>query len=104
MFSKKIELAVVDVSFIAVRKILQHIADVVSEDSKIVILVKPQFELEKRFISSGGVVKAEKDQLLAVKLVTDFAESINLENLGMVKSPILGAKKGNQEYLVLLSK
>jgi len=109
MFSKEIELAVVDVSFIAVRKILKHIIDVLKEGSKIIVLVKPQFELEKSYISSGGVVKSEKDQLLAVKLVTDFAESINLENCyissgGVVKSPILGAKKGNQEYLVLLSK
>lgn len=104
MFSKKIELAVIDVSFIAVRKILKHITEVISDHSKIIVLVKPQFELEKKYISSGGVVKSEKDQLLAVKLVTDFAESNNLENLGVVKSPILGAKKGNQEYLVLLSK
>ncbi len=104
MFVKEIKLAVVDVSFISIRKILQKLIEVISDDALIIVLVKPQFELEKKYISSGGVVKSEKDQLLAVKLVTEFALLHNLESLGFVKSPILGAKKGNQEYLLLLSK
>ena len=104
MFEQLPSIVVMDVSFISVRKILKQIIDVVSSDAKFIILVKPQFELEKKYISKGGVVKDEKHQLLAVELVDKYAQLNNLHSIGTVKSPILGAKKGNQEYLLALSK
>ena len=42
------------------------------ENFKVLALVKPQFELEPKYISKGGVVREEELQLMAVKLVIDF--------------------------------
>lgn len=104
MFENLPSVAVVDVSFISLRKILEKIVSILSSQAKIVLLVKPQFELEKEYVSSGGVVKSEKHQLLAVELVRDYGKSLNLNFVDWVKSPVLGAKKGNQEYLLLFEK
>lgn len=104
MFEQLPNIAVVDVSFISIRKILEKIVSVLAVPSNLVLLVKPQFELEKDYVSKGGVVKSEKHQLLAVELVKDSALKLNLDFIGYVKSPILGAKKGNQEYLAVFSK
>lgn len=104
MFDKPINLAVVDVSFISIRKIFDKIASILTAPSQLVLLVKPQFELEKDYVSKGGVVKSEKHQLLAVELVRDYGVSLGLSFVGFVKSPVLGAKKGNQEYLAYFKK
>ena len=104
MFPEPASLCVMDVSFISVRKVLEKVLSTLEPVSQLVILVKPQFELEREYVGAGGVVKSEKHQLLAVELVEDFAKDLGLKSSGYVKSPILGAKKGNQEYLLSLRK
>ena len=66
----------------------------------VLILVKPQFELEKEFVEEGGVVKEERMQKSAVDQVVKFGEDLGLEFCGSVASVLKGAKKGNQEYFV----
>lgn len=104
MFPALASFCVMDVSFISIRKILERVLTVLQTSCQLVVLVKPQFELEREYVGAGGVVKSEKHQLLAVEMVENFTLALGLECLGVVKSPILGAKKGNQEYLLALKR
>ena len=61
-------------------------------------LIKPQFEVEKRKVGKGGIVTQEEYRQEAIDLVTSFAESIGLQRVGLIKSP-LKRQKGNTEYL-----
>jgi 23S rRNA (cytidine1920-2'-O)/16S rRNA (cytidine1409-2'-O)-methyltransferase len=101
-FDPKPQLAVVDVSFISVRKILEGIVFKLVSPKLLVVLVKPQFELGREFVGKGGVVRSEVDQLNAVELVADFARGLGLDVVGSIPSPIRGAKKNNQEFLMFV--
>ena len=93
-------LATVDVSFISVRKLLASITHVLSENADLVILVKPQFELEPEYVGKGGVVHDEKLHERAIQLVTDVASELAFTREGLVASTLRGQKKGNQEYFL----
>ncbi|MDD2941651.1 MAG: TlyA family RNA methyltransferase [bacterium] len=100
MFPQLPDLAVMDVSFISVRKILPALWLVLPSGSDALILVKPQFELERRYIEKGGVVRNEEHQMLAVELVASQAVDAGIEYRGYCPSPLTGSKKGNQEYFL----
>ncbi len=100
LFPEKPVLATVDVSFISVRKLLASITHVLSENADLVILVKPQFELEPEYVGKGGVVHDEKLHERAIQLVTDVASELAFTREGLVASTLRGQKKGNQEYFL----
>ena len=102
-FSPKPSLGVVDVSFISLRKVLPFLVPEMAHEFEIIALVKPQFELGKEHIESGGVVRDLKKQKLAVDLVEQYCRECGLSFRGSVASVKTGAKKGNQEYFVLIS-
>lgn len=104
MFDPLPTLAVVDLSFISLRKVLDKIFDVISETGTMLCLVKPQFELEPSVIEKGGVVNDPEEQERAINLVREKAKELGLFFLGVVPSELRGGKKGNQEYFVMLSK
>jgi 23S rRNA (cytidine1920-2'-O)/16S rRNA (cytidine1409-2'-O)-methyltransferase len=103
LFSPSPTLAVIDVSFIGLRKILQPVVQVLASPKQVLALVKPQFELGPESVGKGGVVRDVEAQLAAVRLVTDFAKQIGLVSQGFLPSPLKGSKKGNQEYFVYFS-
>ncbi|MCC6220520.1 MAG: TlyA family RNA methyltransferase [Deltaproteobacteria bacterium] len=94
--------ATIDVSFIGLRKIIKPICGILKTPFSILALVKPQFELEPSYVSKGGVVRSSENQLLAVRLVSEFAQELGLNVRGFLPSPIKGAKKGNQEFFILM--
>lgn len=93
-----------DLSFISIKKVLENILNFVSDDALMVFLIKPQFEAEKNEIQKGGVVKDEKVHQKIIEDIKNFAASFNLETVGVIKSPIKGAKQGNTEYLICLKR
>jgi 23S rRNA (cytidine1920-2'-O)/16S rRNA (cytidine1409-2'-O)-methyltransferase len=99
-FDEKFDLIVMDVSFISVTKILPALKDLLVENGKIIVLIKPQFEVRKGEVGKGGIVIDEEKHAEVIKRVNDFAAEIGLENLGLIDSPILGAD-GNKEFLAL---
>ena len=99
-FNEKFDLIVMDVSFISVTKILSALKDLLTETGKIIILIKPQFEVGKGEVGKGGIVKDESKHAEVVEKVNKFAVEIGLKNLGLIDSPILGAD-GNKEFLAL---
>jgi 23S rRNA (cytidine1920-2'-O)/16S rRNA (cytidine1409-2'-O)-methyltransferase len=95
--------ATIDVSFIGVCKILQFVTLVLQCPAQLLILVKPQFELEREYVGKGGVVRDPKHQQLAVDLVSQEAEKLGFAVRGSEPSPLRGEKKGNQEYFLYLA-
>jgi 23S rRNA (cytidine1920-2'-O)/16S rRNA (cytidine1409-2'-O)-methyltransferase len=96
---EKVDLVVIDVSFISVRKVLAPVLATAKLGATLLILIKPQFELRREEIGPGGIVKDEKLHQKAILAVRKHVESLDLECLGVHPSHLLGAE-GNQEYFL----
>lgn len=102
-FSQEFDLAVIDVSFISVTKVLPAIVPLVRESGAIITLIKPQFEVGRGEVGGGGIVRDAEKRLRVVDEVNAAAKELGLSIVNMIESPIKGAE-GNVEYLVLYMK
>jgi len=66
---------------------------------QIVVLVKPQFEVGRKLVGKGGIVRDEAAQQSAVMKVEASLLSLNCAGAEWIESPILGAE-GNREFLL----
>jgi 23S rRNA (cytidine1920-2'-O)/16S rRNA (cytidine1409-2'-O)-methyltransferase len=94
-----VELVTIDVSFISVAKILPAVVEAAGPSAEFVILVKPQFELEKSAVGKGGIVRDAAAQERAVEQVKAAASQLGMEVLGSRPSRVRGAE-GNQEFFL----
>jgi 23S rRNA (cytidine1920-2'-O)/16S rRNA (cytidine1409-2'-O)-methyltransferase len=94
-----VDLAVVDVSFISATKMLAPVSAAAKADADILILVKPQFELPKADVGTGGIVSDLRLHDKAVQKVRAAAVASGMEIRGARPSRLPGAE-GNQEYFV----
>ncbi len=100
---EKVDLIVVDVSFISLEKVLPSVVRFLREGGKIVALVKPQFELSPKDVKKG-VVRSEEKRREAIQKVVEFAtKELRLSVLDVTKSSPKGPK-GNEEFLLLMVK
>lgn len=99
-FSQKFDMAVIDVSFISVTKVLPAIVPLVVAAGSIITLVKPQFEVGRGEVGSGGIVRDAEKRLRVLKEVNEAAQSLGLNVVDVMESPITGAE-GNVEFLAL---
>ncbi len=96
-----IDLVVVDVSFISLTTVLQHALRFLKPGGQILALVKPQFEAGREHVRRGGrVTDAEVHEEVMTKVV-EAGQSLGMELLGQMPSPIEGKKSGNREFLIL---
>jgi 23S rRNA (cytidine1920-2'-O)/16S rRNA (cytidine1409-2'-O)-methyltransferase len=100
---ESVAIVVIDVSFISVRKVIAPAMAAAKPGAAFLILIKPQFELEREGIGPGGIVKDQKLHDQAIQSVREHAASIGLDCAGVRPSHLLGAK-GNQEYFLHASK
>lgn len=91
---------VMDVSFISITKVFEHLLKFFHEDTKLMALIKPQFEVGKENIEKGGIVRDSKKHLMAIEQVVEAAKECNLTLKALDFSPITGSK-GNVEYISL---
>ncbi|MEX0880967.1 MAG: TlyA family RNA methyltransferase [Thermoanaerobaculia bacterium] len=96
---EKVDLCVVDVSFISLRLVLPAVAGLVAGGGSIVVLVKPQFEAGRGEVPRGGVVRSEETRRRVVAEIEAAGRELALEVLGALPSPIRGAR-GNEEVLL----
>jgi 23S rRNA (cytidine1920-2'-O)/16S rRNA (cytidine1409-2'-O)-methyltransferase len=99
------DLAVIDCSFISLRKILPTAFALLKSKGKIVALVKPQFEAGKAEADKGrGVITDSAVHERVLKELENFvAPQKDLKWRGVTESPLLGPA-GNKEFLVLIEK
>lgn len=95
------ELAVVDVSFISLEKVLPAVVNVMADDATVLAMVKPQFELGRARVGRGGVVRRQEDRREAVETVADFALEQGLSLKGIAPTGLPGPK-GNLETFIEL--
>ncbi|MGB9467920.1 MAG: TlyA family RNA methyltransferase, partial [Candidatus Acidiferrum sp.] len=96
---EQVELVVADVSFISVKKVLPGAYACAKEGADFLILVKPQFELQREDVGKGGIVRDPKLHESAISSVRTAAEALGLTVLGVSPSHLPGAE-GNQEYFL----
>lgn len=99
--SDSVDIALIDLSFISLTKVLTKIKEFLSADGEIVALVKPQFEVGRADVGKGGIVRDERKRISAVNSVRGFAEENGFIIIGEFKSPVAG-QKGNIEYFLYM--
>lgn len=95
--------AVVDVSFISLKRVLPVLSGLLKPRAFVIALIKPQFEVGKGQVGKGGVVR---DPLLHREVLDGlcaFFRELGWRVEGQIPSPLLGPK-GNREFLVYLTR
>ena len=99
-FPHKFDLAVMDVSFISATKVLPAIVPLLVPDGLMIVLIKPQFEVGRGEVGSGGIVRDPQKRFRVVEEVNWCAAGLSLHNVRVIESPIQGSE-GNVEFLAL---
>lgn len=104
-----VDLVAVDVSFISAALVLPAVlrAAVSSQESEgnvarqieVIVLVKPQFEVGRKQVGKGGIVRDQQAQLAAVEKVRRCLGELGWGETDVIESPITGAE-GNREFLL----
>ncbi len=97
--AEQVDLVVTDVSFISVKKVLPGAYACAKEGADFLVLIKPQFELQRENVGKGGIVRDPKLHESAISSVRTAAEALGLTVLGVSPSHLPGAE-GNQEYFL----
>lgn len=97
-----IDLCVVDLSFISIRKVFFNFSKILKNNGQIVLLFKPQFEVGKEKLGKGGIVSTE-NRIEALKSFQMWLRDKKWNEIGLCDSPIEG-KDGNKEYLFFIER
>jgi 23S rRNA (cytidine1920-2'-O)/16S rRNA (cytidine1409-2'-O)-methyltransferase len=93
------DIAVVDVSFISLEKVIPAVLKLLKPNSEIIALIKPQFEAGKESVGKGGIVRDQPARIAAVEKVSECIRGLGLDIRGVIPSPITG-QDGNVEFLI----
>jgi 23S rRNA (cytidine1920-2'-O)/16S rRNA (cytidine1409-2'-O)-methyltransferase len=94
------DLIVMDVSFISATKVLPALVSLLKNDGRMIVLIKPQFEVGRGEVGKGGIVNDPAQHTRVIEEVNCAARELGLEVRGVIESPIQGAD-GNREFLAL---
>ena len=97
-FDTLFDLIVMDVSFISVTKIIPVLPALLKPGGRVIILIKPQFEVGRGEVGKGGIVREPEKHQRVIEEVNASAASFGLLLKGVIDSPITGAE-GNREFL-----
>ena len=98
---ERVDLVVIDVSFISLRLVLPTAKRLLKADGIVVPLIKPQFEAGPKDVRKGGVVRDPAVHARVLTEVLTDAAGLGFGVLGLTTSPLLGPA-GNREFLALL--
>jgi len=98
------DLAVMDLSFISLTKVLPAVFTVLKPRGSVICLIKPQFELQREDITKGGIVRDPELHQRAINKIHHFATRESHHQWhGIIPAPITGMD-GNQEFLAWIQK
>ena len=99
---ENVDVIVCDVSFISIKKIFIPLKNFLKSSYQIVSLIKPQFEVTRKEVGKGGIVR---DSLIHNKVCSDlklwFKNNFDYKNIQILESQILG-QKGNKEFFIYI--
>ena len=98
---ERLDLVVIDVSFISVRKIIPAVAGLLKGEGDIIVLFKPQFEAKRDEVGKGGIIKRPEIHARVLGRFVKWITENGYRLKGLVGSPIEGAS-GNREFLALI--
>jgi 23S rRNA (cytidine1920-2'-O)/16S rRNA (cytidine1409-2'-O)-methyltransferase len=98
-----IDLAVIDASFISLRKVIPSVIPLVKQDAALICLVKPQFEVAREEVGEKGVVRDPLLHERTLEEIAAFSRELGLEVLERCDSPVTGPA-GNREFFLYLRK
>ncbi len=101
IFQNKINIIVIDISFISIFKVLMKIKQLILIAQHIYILIKPQFEISLININKGGLIHNIIIRNIIVNKILQKSTFLSYKIQGISKSPIKG-NKGNIEYISAL--
>jgi 23S rRNA (cytidine1920-2'-O)/16S rRNA (cytidine1409-2'-O)-methyltransferase len=96
-----VDVVVADLSFISLKLVLPALLDCAAPDADLLPMIKPQFEVGKDRLGSGGVVRDPEQRKDAVRDVLTSAAGLGLRTNAVVASPLPGPA-GNVEYFAWL--
>jgi 23S rRNA (cytidine1920-2'-O)/16S rRNA (cytidine1409-2'-O)-methyltransferase len=96
-----IDIITIDVSFISLLKVIPAVLDFLSPEGIIVALIKPQFEVARKDVGKGGVVKDEIKRRAVIHNIARNVTEMGLNVKGEIRSPLVGPK-GNVEYFICI--
>ena len=97
------DLATIDVSFISLKVVLPPILRLLADEALILALIKPQFEAARAEVGRNGVISDPEVHDRVVGEICEFCKSINLDDLRICSSSVLGPA-GNKEFFILAQK
>jgi 23S rRNA (cytidine1920-2'-O)/16S rRNA (cytidine1409-2'-O)-methyltransferase len=102
-FETPFDIIVMDVSFISATKVMPAIVPLLGKTGRLIVLIKPQFEVGRGEVGKGGIVRDAGKHARVVEEVNHAATELGLHVSGFIESPIHGAD-GNVEFLALYQK
>ncbi len=100
---QKVDIVTLDLSFISVLKVMDAVSELLKDNGKLVVLIKPQFEAQKHEVGKGGIVRDDTVREYVVAQVTNGIVAHGYVLQGLVESPITGTD-GNREFLAYFLK
>jgi 23S rRNA (cytidine1920-2'-O)/16S rRNA (cytidine1409-2'-O)-methyltransferase len=97
------DLVVGDLSFISLTLVLSPLAALLRDAGLLLMLVKPQFELQPGQLGKGGIVRDDALYPVVERRIRDACAQAGLAVQGWLDSPIRGGD-GNREFFVLARK
>jgi 23S rRNA (cytidine1920-2'-O)/16S rRNA (cytidine1409-2'-O)-methyltransferase len=98
-FDPRFDLIVGDLSFISLTLVLPAVVEFLAGDGHLLMLVKPQFELQPGQVGKGGIVRDESMYAVVEKRLHDACKALGLRVLQWFDSPIAGGD-GNREFFI----
>jgi 23S rRNA (cytidine1920-2'-O)/16S rRNA (cytidine1409-2'-O)-methyltransferase len=96
---RPVDLVVADLSFISLTLVIAALSAVTSATGRLLLMVKPQFEVGRERLGPGGIVRSPELHRLAVRTVIESAERVGWRARAARSSRLLGAG-GNREFFV----
>jgi len=94
---------VIDVSFISLEKVIPFIVPFLKNEGGLIVLIKPQFELDRKSLNKHGIVRSSSSYPKVLENVQRVCEDSNFAVEGIIDSPIVGGD-GNKEFLIYAKK
>jgi len=94
-----VDLAVIDVSFISLKKVIPKVLEFLRGGGQLLALIKPQFEVGRDKVGKGGVVREPELHRHVVKEIEQLCWSLAMEVQGVAES-VLRGPKGNREFFI----
>ncbi|MGD8646299.1 MAG: SAM-dependent methyltransferase, partial [Desulfobacterales bacterium] len=98
---EQVDLVTIDVSFISLKIVVPAVTVFMGRNARILALIKPQFEVGRKHVGKGGVVRDATLHKEVIEHLSAFFQTKGLTSGGVLPSPIFGPK-GNREFFILL--